>query len=357
MPLRPKLKETDMTTYGLEHKARAGLSRVVEPSHRLPDEIHALSAVEQWEILRGGQRAGLEPLWGKANAANPAEDLERAARFDTRFLIPGDPDWPEQLDLLREFDGGAGGSTYRSIGVPYGLWVRGRTDLRDLAKKSISLIGSRACTQYGEHVASELSAGLVRQGYVVIAGGAYGIDAGAHRGALAESSTGVGSTVAVLSCGVDVAYPKRNESLFGAIVDRGGLVVSEMPPGCTPTRTRFLMRNRIVAALALGTVVVEASIRSGSMNTVGWAERLEHPVMAVPGPISSMQSAAPHELIRTGRACLVTSVDEILEVCAKANPVRRCPACGRGLRTPVWTTKTGTHEPEGWEIRAECGCQ
>ena len=165
---------------------------------------------------------------------------------------------------------------------------------------AVAVVGARACTPYGEHVAAELASGLGDRGWTVVSGGAYGIDAAAHRGALAVD----GPTVAVLACGVDVAYPAAHDGLLRS-VRACGAVVSELPPGARPTRRRFLDRNRVIAALGRGTVVVEAAIRSGALNTAGHAEELSRTVMAVPGPVTSrglggLPRAAPDPRGRPG---------------------------------------------------------
>ena len=177
-----------------------------------------------------------------------------------------------------------------------------------MVRRSVAVVGARACTPYGEHVAAEIGAGLADRGWTVVSGGAYGIDAAAHRGALAVDAP----TVAVLACGVDVAYPAAHDRLL-ATVRAVGVVVSELPPGARPTRRRFLDRNRVIAALARGTVVVEAAVRSGALNTAGHAEGLSRTVMAVPGPVTSATSAGCHELLRTRAAALVTDAADVLD--------------------------------------------
>jgi DNA processing protein len=147
----------------------------------------------------------------------------------------------------------------------------------------------------------------------VVSGGAFGIDAAAHRGALAVS----GPTVCVLANGVDVPYPAGNTALLSWIA-REHLVVSELPPGATPTRVRFLARNRVIAALSQGTVVVEAALRSGARNTATWALECNRVLMAVPGPVHSAMSAAPHLLVRDGLATLVTNAGDVLELVSPA---------------------------------------
>jgi len=158
-------------------------------------------------------------------------------------------------------------------------------------------------------VASDIAAHLAEQGVGVVSGAAFGIDQAAHRGALAVK----GPTVAVLACGVDRAYPSAHRGLLDYIAETG-LVVSELPPGCAPTRVRFLSRNRLIAALARGTVVVEAAVRSGALNTANWTTRLNRVLMGVPGPVTSAPSQGVHELIRARGAALVTRGEDVLEL-------------------------------------------
>ncbi|TDD52424.1 DNA-protecting protein DprA, partial [Kribbella antibiotica] len=273
-----------------------------------PGDLAALKAfdglgvVEIWERLRR-QEAGTERWATRMASVEPQRDLELAAVAGARFVIPGDHEWPEQLEVLAE-----AGQLARRAGVPFGLWVRGPANLRQVLEKSVAIVGARACSSYGSHVAGELAAGLAGGGYAVVSGGAYGIDAAAHRGALAVA----GVTVAVLACGVDKSYPQSNSALFSRIVEQG-LVISELSPGCSPTKLRFLARNRLIAAASQGTLVVEAAVRSGALNSAGWAEQCGRPVMAVPGPITSRMSEGSHLLIRDRDAVLVTDVPEIIE--------------------------------------------
>jgi DNA processing protein len=233
----------------------------------------------------------------------PERDLARGAEAGARFVIPGDDEWPEQVEVLAE-----AGLQSRRGGAPFGLWVRGPAHLRQTLENSVAIVGARACSSYGEHAAAELAGGLADEGVTVVSGGAYGIDAAAHRGALASG----GQTVAVLACGVDVSYPRSNTALFDRIAETG-LLVSELPPRCSPTKLRFLARNRLIAASTLGTIVVEAAVRSGALNSAGWAEQCGRPVLAVPGPITSRMSEGVHLLVRERNAVLVTNVADIQE--------------------------------------------
>ncbi|MGN6791261.1 MAG: DNA-processing protein DprA [Streptosporangiaceae bacterium] len=216
----------------------------------------------------------------------------------SRIVCPGDAEWPTQLDHL-------------GASRPIMLWLRGSADLRFACLRSVSVVGSRAATAYGSHVATELSADLAGLGWTVLSGGAFGIDACAHRGALAVE----GTTVAVLASGLSFGYPKGNADMFTAIA-HNGVLVSECPPDRSPTRPGFLVRNRVIAALSRGTVVVEAALRSGAINTARHARELNRPVMAVPGPITSEQSAGCHELIREDGATCVTGARDVIELIA-----------------------------------------
>jgi DNA processing protein len=177
----------------------------------------------------------------------------------------------------------------------------------------LAVVGARAATTYGTDQAGQLGAELARHGHCVVSGAAFGIDQAAHRGALAAD----GASVAVLACGAERAYPPAHKPLLDHL-GRHGAVVSELPPGSAPTRVRFLARNRLIAALTGGTVVVEAALRSGALNTANWASRLHRHLMGVPGPVTSASSQGVHQLLRTGAATLVTSAAEVREVVGAA---------------------------------------
>ncbi len=188
------------------------------------------------------------------------------------------------------------------------LWVVGAKRIDDMAERAAAIVGTRACTAYGEHVAADLAAGLVERDVTVVSGGAYGIDGAAHRSSLATD----GFTVAVLAGGIDVPYPAGHAALLHRI-GKDGLVVSEYPPGVRPARHRFLTRNRLVAALSGATVVVEAGARSGAANTAAWARALGRGLCAVPGPVTSSASVGCHALLRSD-ARLVTCAAEVVEI-------------------------------------------
>ncbi len=223
-------------------------------------------------------------------------------------------------------------STTSGTRGPSGLWVRGRPSLRMWALRSVAVVGARACTEYGAHMAATLAAGLAERGWVVVSGGAYGVDGAAHRGALGAG----GATVAVLACGVDRPYPRGHTQLITRIAEQG-LVVGELPPGDHPTQSRFVLRNRVIAALTRGTVVVEAAYRSGSLVTARAAQRLGRFTMGVPGPATSGLSAGVHELLR-GEAVLVTDAAEVAELVGDMGelaPDRRGPVLPRDLLEPA----------------------
>ncbi len=285
-----------------ERRARLALAVVNEPgSVRRDADVDRLGAEEVWQRLVTAKKPSAAVVRAKRL---DIEAVERETRLrGMRFVIPGDSEWPASLDDLSA----AGGVGDSCGGAPYGLWVVGPGNLASSTEPSIAVVGSRAATAYGESVASEISAGLAGVGVGIVSGGAYGIDAAAHRGALG----GGGATVAVMACGLTSLYPRGNDGLLSRIA-RDHVVVSEYPPGTPPNRSRFLSRNRLIAALGDATLLVEAAARSGARNTVSWAQALGRPVLAVPGPVTSAQSLTPHRLVRDGVAALVTDVADIL---------------------------------------------
>ena len=234
------------------------------------------------------------------------QDFARAGEAGARLVVPEDDEWPE-WPLLTLYQAARRGVA--EAVPPLALWVAGEVALGTAADRAVAVVGARAATDYGEHHAAEFAYGLAGRNVPVFSGAAYGIDGAAHRGALAAE----GVTVAVLGCAVDAGYPAGHIALLKRIVRSGGAVVSEYPPGATPARHRFLVRNRLIAALTEGTLVVEAGRRSGARNTASTAGALGKVVMALPGPVSSGMSAGCHELIRDARATLVSTVDEVLE--------------------------------------------
>jgi DNA processing protein len=224
--------------------------------------------------------------------------LRQAARVSARLILPTDEVWPTAVDEL-------------GVHGPIALWVRGTDAALESLGSSIALVGARAATGYGEHMAMEFGAGLSDRGVSVVSGAAYGIDGMVHRAALASG----GLTIAFLAGGVDRFYPSGHDALLGRIATVGA-VVSELPCGSPPTKWRFLQRNRLIAASSVATVVVEAGHRSGSLNTAAHAASLGRPLGAVPGPVTSPSSAGCHRLIREFDAECITSVEEVIELAA-----------------------------------------
>ncbi|MEE1740652.1 DNA-processing protein DprA [Streptomyces sp. BE147] len=310
--------------------ARAALTRILEPGDEragrwLRDSgpvelVRRLTAPDgSAGELPGMTAARLGGYRLRAAAAEPERDLAAVAALGGRFICPGDREWPSQLDDLGD-------------ARPVGLWVRGRPDLRLWALRSVAVVGARACTPYGAHMAASLGAGLAERGWVVVSGAAFGVDGAAHRGALSAG----GATMAVLACGVDVAYPRGHAELIARMVEQG-LVIGELPPSGHPTRSRFILRNRVIAALTRGTVVVEAEYRSGSLVTARSAQRLGRYTMGVPGPATSGLSAGVHELLR-GEGVLVTDASEVAELVGDIGdlaPVGRGPVLPRDLLDAV----------------------
>lgn len=288
-------------------RAWAYLSRVAEPPCvELTALINRVGPIDAAERVRRGQvcDALARHTEARREIDRSAEDLELLARRRGRLLTPDDDEWP--VLAFTAFGGVAAEAKLRGR-PPMVLWVLGPEPLDETAQRAAAVVGTRAATAYGEHVAAELAAGLAERDVAVISGGAYGIDGAAHRGALAAD----GVTVAVLAGGFDIPYPAGHSALLHRIGGHG-LLVTEYPPGVRPARHRFLTRNRLVAALAGAAVVVEAGLRSGAANTAAWARSLGRVVGAVPGPVTSSASAGCHVLLRDG-AEVVTRAQDIVE--------------------------------------------
>lgn len=302
---------------GADRYARAMLSFLAEPGDPvLGSLLRVMSPADLLVHLRSGSdqapmsaaRRSLARWRSRLAEVPPPGRLGVWEQSGYRLAGPGDPEWPSQLDDLGD-------------ARPVVLWLRGEADLRLTCLRSVAMVGSRAASAYGSHVATELAADVASCGWTIVSGGAYGIDACAHRGALMAD----GQTAAVLASGLSFAYPKGHDELFAEIC-RTGVMVSECPPDRAPNRPGFLVRNRVIAALSRGTIVVEAALRSGAINTARHARELNRPVMAVPGPITSEQSAGCHDLIRESDAACVTSAREVFEMVAplgasEADPV------------------------------------
>lgn len=309
-----------------ERFARAALSRLMEPQDAAGLALVQIAgAVDALRIATGELAAGPEleremtgllaasgpsSSWSGLSVAlkrwlprtpdlAPERDLATVARLGGRVIIPSDPLWPEQLADL-------------GLQEPLCLWWRGEEQPLPPMDRSIALVGSRDSTSYGASVTGDMAYSLAQRGFTVVSGGAYGIDAHAHRAALAGAADSV-PTIAVMAGGVDRFYPSGNEDLLRAVANRGA-VLAEVPPGSAPTRYRFLQRNRLIAALSAVTVVVEARWRSGALNTAHHAEALGRAVGAVPGSVHSANSAGCHRLLRDGGAVCVTDAAEVAEL-------------------------------------------
>jgi DNA processing protein len=293
-----------------ERLARVALSTLTEPGDpRVAQLVAELGAVRLYDLLVREQASdGLNrEVETRLGDLDPAAALDRAATLGLRYVIPGDAEWPRQLDDLMRAE-----LLDQRGGPPLGLWVKGPRGLDEL-ERAVAVVGARSATTYGAEVAAAIAGTLTRAGHPVVSGAAFGIDHAAHRGALAAG----GPTIAVLACGADRPYPVAHKELLDHL-GRTATVVAEVPPGCAPTRGRFLSRNRLIAALTVGTVVAEAASRSGALNTANWATRLNRHLMAVPGPVTSAQSEGAHHLLRSGAATLVTRGEEVLELVGEA---------------------------------------
>lgn len=287
-------------------RARAYLLRVAEPpAVSLAGYVAARGPVTAARHVRAGRvpDAVLRETAARRDQDLVDDDFAAAARVGARLVVPEDTEWPTRPVAALAAAAGEGRSWATP---PLALWVRGTAPLQDAFDQAAAVIGARAATGYGEHVAAEFGYTLAASGVTVAAGAGYGIDGAAHRGALAAE----GMTAAVLACGIDIAYPAGHTDLIDRIAARG-LLLSEYPPGTTPARHRFLTRNRLIAALTGATVVVEAGIRSGARSTVGIAAALKKPVLVVPGPITSAMSALCHDLLGRGEARIATAAGDV----------------------------------------------
>lgn len=312
-----------------EQLARAALGRLFESSDNVGVTLVAAAGpVEALHIATGKTRCGprlhralldllaagghrpstdalgqsIERWRARVDSLAPLRDLETVRRFGGTLLTPESDWWPPGLRDLQ-------------LDEPMCLWIRGEHPVPiPPTDRVVAVVGSRDSTPYGTEVTAGLVTGLVARGYTVISGGAYGIDAQAHRTALKRAAEDHPlPTLGVLAGGIDRYYPAGNENLLREVAQRG-LLVSEVPPGSSPTRYRFLRRNRLIAALSSVTVVVEARWRSGALSTAHHAANLGRPVGAVPGPVHSINSAGCHRLLREGSAICVTEADEVAEL-------------------------------------------
>lgn len=314
--------------------ARVALGWFGEPGHqaiwRRVSEIGPVPVLDGLlDSEAAAKLAGQDP-WRLAEDA-----LAATRRLGARVVIPEDDEWPSQLDDLARISGRHGKDPVDvNTAPPLALWVRGPWRLDAAVARSVAVVGSRAATGYGSQVARQIGYGLADRDWCVVSGGAYGVDAYAHRGALAAG----GTTVVVLACGIDRPYPVSHANLFDRVAE-DGLLVSEWPPGADPYPYRFLIRNRVIAAATAGTVLVEASARSGARQTLRRAGQLLRHRMAVPGPVTSAMSVGCHEELREPGVTLVTGVPQILELVGKIGadlaPAARGPVRDRDHLDPV----------------------
>ena len=340
-------------------RARAYLSRVAEPpASALVGFVAAVGPLVAAARVRAGDvpDAVAGETAARRTVDHSAADLTAARAVGGRLLVPEDAAWPHWAF------GPFGLAGVARLAPPLALWVRGSAALEAASERAVAIVGARAATGYGLHLAGEFAAGLAAAGAAVVSGAAIGIDGAAHRGALAAE----GTTLAVLACGLDRPYPVAHATLLDRIA-ASGAVVSEYPPGSIPARHRFLVRNRLIAALGAGTLVVEAGLRSGAHRTAADARALGRPVMAVPGPVTSGPSAGCHHLIRSG-AELVTRPEEVLEAVGRlgldlattlATPARSTDALdgptalvhdalpARGSRDSRWLAREAGVPPDG----------
>lgn len=297
-----------------ERRASAAWSRVAEPTDATARAlIRLMGAHSAWTWLHEGAHAAALSDTGLSEQArrvieearqrwlprlegvDPDADLDHIERLGGCYLLPSDPHWPTTLE--------------GSDDAPWGLWVRGRAEaLRELGDDAVAIVGARAATRYGIGVTHEITAQACRAGHSVVSGGAYGIDTAALRAAVATAP----ATVCVFAGGLDQWYPAHNASLFEGLIAHGA-AISAYPPRSRPARWRFLDRNWLIAALSAGTLVVEASARSGALNTAKHARTLGRHLGAVPGPVGSAMSVGCHDLIRDG-AQLITSGRDLSEM-------------------------------------------
>lgn len=294
-----------MSATAQERHDRLVLSLIFEPGDlRIRRLVEQFGASQSLEMIRANllDDTIVTDAGQRLPEIRPTAVLDHAAQIGARFIVPGDDEWPTELDDLRHV-----GQLSERGGVPLGLWVRG--ERLDALMPRVAIVGSRAATTYGTDAAATVAAEVAQAGWVVVSGGAYGIDAAAHRGALSVGAP----TIVALAHGLDRVYPVGNTELVEAAARRGSLI-SELAPGTAPMPLRFLARNRVIAGVSRGTVVVEASTRSGALNTANWTSQLSRPLLAVPGPSTSSVSLGTHDLIRSGAAVLATTGEEVLEV-------------------------------------------
>ena len=319
--------------------ARAFLNRIAEPAsvplwwavrQAGPLEVaRAIRAGQAHELIDGGVS---DAVAARAAEADPYADLEAAQRHGIRLVVPESPEWPHfafsaleragERRAVRWMRGDRKQSESGEPVPPLALWIRGTLDLSPVGVRSVALVGARNHTDYGTYVTELFARGLAGEDFTIVSGGALGIDGAAHRATLEVG----GATVLVSAGGLDAPYPPAHAGLYERVAE-SGLCISESPPGSAPRRRRFLTRNRLIAALSTGTVVVEAAYRSGALNTATHCTTLGRVLMAVPGPITAPASAGCHRILARdeGRARLVTSVNDVLELVGEVRDARTEP--------------------------------
>lgn len=238
----------------------------------------------------------------------------------TQWIVaPHHPCWPSQLADL---------TMYTDWAAPLCLWGQGNPQALVSCPEPIGVVGSRGVSEYGRQSAHELAKQAARAGHLIVSGGALGTDAAAHWGAIqAMDEIGAplaGRTVAVFAGGLNHIGPKSNERLFETIISHSGALISELCPGTAPEARRFLIRNRLIAALSSSLIVAQARARSGALNTAGWAGELNRRVFAVPGDVTMPHNTGCNRLIQEGRAniiCSLTDIDEFCHASHRPQPV------------------------------------
>lgn len=305
-------------------RARMTIAALTEPGHSVTGQLlRVIGPTETLALLRNPRiplPAQVDPVlgtqWREATAARLVDGLaDQVARLtdqhQLRVLTPGGPGWPVSFADLGDR-------------APVMLWAKGNPELLTSSLASrVTFTGARASSAYGEHVTRELVSDLVREPRIIVAGGAYGIDAAAHRAAL---TTRPASTIAVAAGGLDRPYPAGHAELFQDVVDAGGIQISETPPETVLTRWRFIARARLLAALGGATVIPEAGYRSGSLLVAARATELGRPVGTIPGPITAAASSGCHRLLREGLAEVITHAGDITELLDPSPPSFLSPA-------------------------------
>lgn len=275
------------------------LAHLCEPADRLINRALTRQSPERviQDLLTGALKPASQGTFAdRFTEFNLARELEYTEQIHAAFHTRGEIGWPRQLGALGPDE-------------PWVLWSLGSADFRLLALQSLAIVGTRACTAYGQRVALDWAAEISDSAVTVVSGGAVGIDIAAHRGALSVGAP----TLCVLAGGVQARYPASNENVFHQIMD-SGVIISESPPQQAPRRQRFLTRNRIIAALTQATLIVEASSRSGTASTAAWAESIQRPILGVPGSVYSAASEGIHAMMCEGKAILVHSPRDVLEL-------------------------------------------